>query len=250
LQMPFCFGRDVFCARRLQVCVIITTAQTGNWRGSIEHLSQNNSIYNGLLLMALGIVLIKKAEIGISPISSIPAALSNITRFTMGNLTIVFHGLCILAIIIMMRRLTVKVALLFPLGVAFGYMIDMFMYILPDLQLSFLLRCCLYFAGIVLTAVGMVMIVGTKLMLPGPDAMVQQVSEQFHFPLAKVKVTGDMLWVAVTLIIELACTRHVVSIGIGTLASMLLTGRFIGVFGRAFPFLAGTKEKQNGTEKK
>lgn len=71
----------------------------------------------GLLLMALGIVLVKKAEIGISPVSAIPAALSNLTPFTLGNTTIAFHVLCVLVQILLMRQVTLKTLLILPLAV-------------------------------------------------------------------------------------------------------------------------------------
>jgi uncharacterized membrane protein YczE len=190
----------------------------------------------GLVLMALGVVLIKKADIGISPLSAIPAAVSNITPFTLGNTTIAFHFVCVLLQIILRGRITVKAALTLPLAVAFGYIIDLFM-LLPLGAMSLPMKCLVCLAGIAFTALGIVTIVGADLMLPAPDAFLRQASEKFGKPLSTVKVIGDVTWVAITLAIELIASHRVVSIGIGTVVSMLLTGKLVGVFNRLMPWL-------------
>ncbi|MCD8001677.1 MAG: DUF6198 family protein [Oscillospiraceae bacterium] len=191
----------------------------------------------GLLLMALGIVLVKKAEIGISPVSAIPAALSNLTPFTLGNTTIAFHVLCVLMQILLMRQVTLKTLLILPLAVAFGYLIDLYMLLLHFAEMPIWLAAVLCFAGIIFTALGLDVIVGADLMLPAPDALVHTVSEKYHKPLSTVKIFGDITWVAITAIIELLATGTIISVGIGTLASMLLTGKFAGIFKRLLPFL-------------
>ncbi|MCD7928264.1 MAG: hypothetical protein LUF80_05315, partial [Oscillospiraceae bacterium] len=48
----------------------------------------------GLLVMALGIVLIKKSGTGVSPVSAIPSALANITPMSCGPSNIGGSGVC------------------------------------------------------------------------------------------------------------------------------------------------------------
>lgn len=202
----------------------------------------------GLLAMALGVVLIKRAEIGISPLSAIPAAVSNITPFTLGNTTIAFHVCCVLLQVLVVRKVDVKTVLILPLAVVFGYIIDLFMFLLPLSGMALWLRVLVCFAGIVFTGLGIVVIVGADLMLPAPDAFLRAVSARFRVPLSKVKIAGDALWVVITLVIELVSSGRIVSIGVGTVLSVLLTGKFVGVFNRLFPGLtmaptaAGRKE--------
>ena len=74
----------------------------------------------GLLVMALGIVLIKKAGTGVSPVSVIPAALANITPLTFGNTTIIFQAVCFLMILVVQRKIDVKTLLILPVAVVFG----------------------------------------------------------------------------------------------------------------------------------
>lgn len=193
--------------------------------------------FAGLLIMAMGIVLIKRAEIGISPLSAIPAAVSNITPFTLGNTTIAFHVCCVLLQILVVRKIDLKTVLILPLAVVFGYIIDLFAFLLPLEGMALWLRFLVSLGGIVLTGLGIVMIVGADLMLPAPDALLRAVSGKYGVPLSRVKIIGDALWVVITLAIELMFSGHVVSIGVGTVLSVLLTGRFVGAFSRLLPGL-------------
>lgn len=191
----------------------------------------------GLIVMALGVVLIKRAEIGISPLSAIPAAVSNITPFTLGNTTIAFHVCCVIFQIIVVGKVDVKTVLILPLAVVFGCMIDLLMLLLPLHGMHWTLCFIVSFGGIVLTGLGIVVIVGADLMLPAPDAFLRAVSAKYNVPLSRVKIAGDALWVVITLAIELIASGRVVSIGVGTVLSVLLTGRFVGVFNRLLPGL-------------
>lgn len=191
----------------------------------------------GLILMAVGVVFLKKLQLGISPISSVPDAISNVTPFTLGNVTIAFHIVCIIAMIIVMRRVTIKTLLTLPLAIAFGYLIDLCMFLM-DFQLQSLwLRLLLCFPGIVVSALGVVLIVGADLMLPSPDQLFRAISATFNIPLSRVKVTGDIIWVATSVTIDLVFNGALSSVGIGTVLTALLVGKFIGVFNKYWPGL-------------
>ena len=191
----------------------------------------------GLIIMASGVVLIKQAEVGISPLSAIPAAVSNLSSYTMGNVTIVFHFFCVLILLLVQKKLTLKAVLILPLSVAFGFIIDLLMrlYTLPEMSLW--LRFLVCFFGIVLSGLGIVIIVGADLMLPAPDALLRGISARLKKPLSAVKIWGDITWVFVTLLIELFFAHRIVSIGIGTIFSMFLTGKFVSIFAKALPWL-------------
>jgi len=191
----------------------------------------------GLFVMAFGVVLIRKAELGMSPISAIPAAIANITPFTLGNASIGFHVLCIILQLILVRKITIKTVLLLPLAVAFGYIIDLYMFVLDIGAIAYWHRIVLSLFGIVFTALGIVIIVSVNLMLPAPDAFLLAASRHFNRPLSRVKITGDIIWVFVAAIIEFFYMGTIVSVGIGTLISMYLTGKLVGVFKKHLPWI-------------
>lgn len=191
----------------------------------------------GLFVMALGIVLIKKAGTGVSPVSVLPSALSYITSLSFGNTTIIFQLFCFLLILAVQRKIDLKTILIVPLSIVFGYIIDLYMFLLAFENLPLWLCYVLCLLGIVFTALGIVIIVGANLMLPAPDAFVRTVSATYHKPLSKVKFAGDALWVVITLIIEFAFFGRTLSVWIGTVLSVLLTGKMVGLFGKWFPWL-------------
>lgn len=194
----------------------------------------------GLLIMAFGIVLIKQADTGVSPVSVVPAALSNITPLTFGNTTILFHIFCFLLTVAAQRKIDVKTVLIVPLSIVFGYIIDLYMFLLPASlfqRMPVWLCYVMCLLGIAATALGIVAIVGANLMLPAPDAFVRAVSATYHKPLSRVKITIDALWAVLAIIIELVFCHAVLSVWVGTILSVLLTGKLVGVFGKHMSWL-------------
>ncbi|MGN0967941.1 MAG: YitT family protein [Oscillospiraceae bacterium] len=191
----------------------------------------------GLFVMALGIVLIKQANTGVSPVSVIPSALSNILPLTFGNTTILFQLFCFLLILAVQRKINVKTILIVPLSVAFGYIIDLYMLFLNFDGAAVWLRYIICLLGIAATALGIVIIVGADLMLPAPDALMRTISAVYQKPLSRVKMAGDATWAVAAIVIELVFCGKVLSVWIGTVLSVLLTGKLVGVFGKCLPWL-------------
>ncbi len=196
----------------------------------------------GLMIMALGVVLIKCSALGISPLSSIPDAVALITPLTLGNTSIAFHAFCILMQIIVEKKITLKTVLTLPLAVIFGYLIDLYMLFIVVEHAGWVLRVVLCLLGIAATGLGIVFIVGSDLMLPAPDALLHSVSENWHKPFPKVKICGDCLWVALTIVINLVSVGRLTSVGVGTILCALLTGRTMGLFKKWLPGLDLSKK--------
>lgn len=85
----------------------------------------------GLFINSLGVSLITKADLGTSPISSIPYVLSLNFPFTLGQFTIAFSLLLILIQLVILRRNFKAAHLLqIPISILFGYFIDLTMVML------------------------------------------------------------------------------------------------------------------------
>lgn len=186
----------------------------------------------GLLVMSFGIVLIKKADLGMSPISSIPSAAANLTPLTLGNAQTLFHVFCILLQVLILRRVTGAILFQLPLSVVFGGLIDMYMALLAFTPAGMLARCGVCLAGIVCSAFGLVLIVSVEMVLPAPDALLRLVSREYQRPLGRVKLAGDVLWTVCAVVIEWITLGRVLSVGLGTAASALLTGNLVTLFRR------------------
>lgn len=191
----------------------------------------------GLIIMAFGISLLVRSDLGNSPISSIPYALSLITPFTFGIMTMAFHVACIIFQVIIWRRITLQMILQIPLAFGFSVLLDLYMSLLVIVEPAMWLRAVLCMSGVVLTALGIVIIVSMDLMLPAPDSFLRAVSDRFNIQLYKVKIAGDVTWVIITIMISLIFLRSIQAVGMGTLFSMYFTGKFVGIFKKYLAFL-------------
>lgn len=89
----------------------------------------------GLFINSLGVSLITKADLGTSPISSIPYVLSLNFPLTLGEFTIIFSLLLIfLQLVILQRNFKPEHLLQIPVSIAFGYFIDLCMALLAFVQ--------------------------------------------------------------------------------------------------------------------
>ncbi len=156
----------------------------------------------------------------------------------------------------MNRNITVKTLLQFVLALVFGRILDgykllfgLLPFVIADLHI--IIRIIVCFIGILISALGIVIIVGADFMLPPPDAFMRAFSARFNKKLSKVKICFDIIWIILTIIIvvvfALVTTGSVPwegyiydgkeffqAIHIGTVMSAILTGIFVGIFAKAF----------------
>jgi len=188
----------------------------------------------GIVCMAIGLVMLKRVNWGVSPITTVPDAIANITPLTLGNVTILIHLLCVAGQILVQRKITLKALLTACVGVPFGYLVDLFM-LLWNPSLEIWQKIIVLILGIAIQGVGVALVSGCDMMLPAPDELNHVISQKYHFKLANVKMAGDAIYVAIAAIINLISTGSFNSIGISSVASVLLTGRFVGLTYRFFP---------------
>ena len=206
----------------------------------------------GLATMALGVVLMKKATLGITPITSLPLALNEVLPvLSLGNWTILFHILCIVAIIVITRKVALKTLLMFPVGICFGHFIDFLLWLWQFETDLLWLRIILLIIGIPVSGLGVALINDADLMLPSPDGLIRTISSVYHKRYPIVKIIGDCTWVTCAVIIELSVLHRLQAVHVGTIASALLVGRTIKLWNQ-FLFSGdrsiGTASKTGNTE--
>lgn len=185
--------------------------------------------------MALGIVLMKRVDLGISPITCIPASVSNFTPLTIGNLTIILHVICVIGQVVTERHFSFKNLLTMLVGFLFGYIIDGLMLLIRLEGLSLPMRFAVLVLGLACSGFGLFLTVSTDVALPAPDGLSHTISQVYGKKLSNVKVISDAVYVSISIILDLIFTGHISSAGIGTVLSVLLVGRFVGWFGKLLP---------------
>lgn len=188
----------------------------------------------GLFINSLGVAFITKADLGTSPISSIPYVLSLGFPLTIGQFTIGFSILLILLQIILLRKKFEPVQLLqIPVSVLFGYFIDFSMDVLlywlaPERyteKIVFLLIGCLILGfGVFLE------VTANVVMLPG-EGVVRTINEIIRKEFGVVKICVDMSMCILAVIISLCMFHGVSGVREGTVISALLVGYISKVYG-------------------
>ena len=187
----------------------------------------------GLVTMAFGVALMKKAVLGIAPVTSLPLALNEVLPvLSLGTWTILFHILCIIAILIIKRKVELTTLLMFPVGLVFGYFIDFLLWVWRFETGLIWLRILFLFLGILVLGLGVSLINDADLMLPSPDGLIRTVASVYHRSYPVVKIIGDCTWVACAAIIELSVLHRLQAVHIGTVASALFVGRAIKMWNR------------------
>ena len=204
------------------------------------HLKIRISAFSGSILMtALGIDLITVASLGTSPISSVPLVVSLYTPWTFGQLTFVLNMAFIALQIALLRHLFRPVELLqVVVNFVFSAAIDFFMHAMAGLQgLSWPLALALLIAGCATLAFGICIEVASQvLMVPG-DGAVKAIAQTGKWRMGTTKVVFDstMVTLAVILSFLYGGLGTLTGLGIGTLISAMLVGRFVNLFnGRVF----------------
>ena len=205
-----------------------------NWQHFPRRVLQ---YFAGLVVMAMGVVLMKCVDLGISPITAVPAAVSAITPFSLGNMTIFLHALCVVGQILIVRRVTLKSILTMLVGVPFGYIIDGLMLLFDPSAMGWPLRIALLIVGLALSGLGVRIVVSSDLMLPAPDELSHTIIQVYDKKLANVKIISDAIYVAIAVAVDLIFSRRIFTVGVGTVLSVLLVGRFVGWFGKLLPRL-------------
>ena len=193
----------------------------------------------GLFINSLGVSLITKADLGTSPISSIPYVLSLNFPFTLGQFTIAFSLLLILIQLIILRRnFTAEHLLQIPISILFGYFIDLTMVMLffvdPQSYISsviYLLAGCLILGFGVYTEV-----LANVAMLPG-ESFVRAVSSTWKTEFGTTKVAFDVSLTVIAAVLSLIFAHRLDGVREGTIIAALLVGFIARLFGRKLSFL-------------
>lgn len=188
----------------------------------------------GIVCMAIGLVFLKRTNWGVAPITSLPDAVANITQLTLGSATIWLHVLCVIAQVIVQKKITLKSVLCLGVGIPFGYLVDFFMWLYAPSPVLWQ-KCVLLIVGIAIQGFGVALISGCDMMLPAPDELNNVIARTYDKKLGNIKMYADAVYISIALVINLVFQHSLASVGISSVASVILTGRFVQLSYRVLP---------------
>lgn len=193
----------------------------------------------GLFVNSLGVALITKANLGTSPISSIPYVLSLSFPFSLGQFTIFFSILLIvLQLIILGRNFKLEHLLQIPVSLVFGYFIDLCMLLLFFVQPTFYVLKVIYLLiGCAILGVGVYMeVLANVIMLPG-ESFVRAVVFRCKTEFGVTKVAFDVSMAVIAGVLGIVLTGHLNGVREGTVIAALLVGFIARLLGKKLSFL-------------
>lgn len=209
----------------------------------------------GLFINSLGVSLITKADLGTSPISSIPYVLSLNFPLTLGEFTIMFSLLLIfLQLIILGRNFKLEHLLQVPVSIAFGYFIDLCMALLSFVQpkaypvkvVDLLIGCVILGFGVFLE------VVADVVMLPG-ESFVRSIVFRWKTEFGVTKVCFDVSMTVIAAVLSFVFQGRLNGVREGTVVAAILVGFIARLFGRKLEILprvlfGKTREEQEKPE--
>jgi len=189
----------------------------------------------GLFILALGIALSVKSDLGVSPVSSAPYVLSRITGLSLGTTTIIVYLFCMALQAAILRR-DYRLKNLFQIAVSFlfGYFTDAALFLTSFLPATdnYAVRFVYLAAGICCVALGVLLYLTASLVALPTDGTVQAAAFKGGFKLHRVKIVNDCVYTATALALSLAFLGNVSGLGVGTVIAAFGVGRMLGAFTR------------------
>ena len=193
----------------------------------------------GLFVNSLGVSLITKANLGTSPISSIPYVLSLIFPFTLGNFTIFFSiFLIVLQLIILRKNFKLEHILQIPVSIIFGYFIDLtmilFSWVNPE---AYIMKIVYLLIGCLILGVGVYMeVLADVVMLPG-ESFVRAIVLTWKTNFGTTKICFDVSMSVIAAVLSFVFAGRLAGVREGTVIAALLVGFIARLIGKKLVFL-------------
>lgn len=188
----------------------------------------------GLAVMAFGVACSIKANLGTSPISSVPYVISLFAPLTVGTATILMHCVFILIQILLLRKQYHPIQLMqLPVAVFFGYLTDFGVWAVRGISCnSYWQQWILCLIGIFLVAVGVSLEVKAGVVVLAGEGVVLAICKIFPVKFGYMKVGFDVTLVVIACILSLVFTGHLQGVREGTVAAALLVGMIAKQLGK------------------
>ena len=176
----------------------------------------------GMLILALGSVVAIKSGLGVSPITSLPFGINNVTNISIGTASSILYISYVAIQFFILKKDFKKLQLLqIVFAILFGNIVNFFDGIITINLNNFLFNLALLLLSFVFTALGV-----------APDGLVQALSQKHNVPFGKIKIYFDLIVVMLSCSLMLCVKGGIEGIGIGTILSVFTVGKMISYFSK------------------
>ena len=199
---------------------------------------------SGLCILALGLTLSTKADLGVSPIIAVSFCISKITGARFGDMTFLLYASFVVIEILlhlmpgMRRPADRKKAILadvlqLPLNYFFTMLLNLLSAWIPAAE-TMAARAAVLLISVILVGTGAALGLDMRLIANPGDGLVQAVSDRTGIDLGLSKNIVDITCVTITSILSMTVSHRILGVGIGTLIAMVGIGRVIAFVNKLF----------------
>lgn len=202
-------------------------------------ISNKLPLFRGELALAIavainsfGVVLMLYSGAGISAISSVPYAFSEVlTFFSLGTWTYLFQAALILSLMILRRRFVPSYLFSFAVGFVFSELLDLHELWIDVLPAELSWRVLYFVISYLLICLGIALSNRCGLPIVPTDLFPRELAQITKITYPKIKISFDAVCLIVTAGMTALFLGHLKGIGIGTVLAALTMGKVIGIMG-------------------
>lgn len=202
-------------------------------------MSKEKTLFRGeaalplaLVIDSFGVVLMLYSAAGISAISSVPYAFSEVfPALSLGTWTYIFQGLLVLSLMIMRKKFVPSYLFSFVVGFVFGELLDLHELWINVLPSSLPWRIVWFVVSYVLLSIGIAISNRCGLPIVPTDLFPRELSEITKVGYPKIKIIFDVSCLVVTAALTFFGLGHIEGLGIGTVLAAFTMGKAVGLCG-------------------
>lgn len=185
-----------------------------------------------VIINSLGVVLMLYSGSGISAISSVPYAFSEVLpALSLGTWTYIFQGLLILSLMIMRKKFVPSYLLSFVVGFVFSELLDVHELWINILPSNLLMQIVYFIISYILICIGIALSNRCGLPIVPTDLFPRELADITRVSYPKIKIGFDVTCLAVTGALTFCFLGHLEGLGIGTIIAAFTMGKGIGIAG-------------------
>lgn len=198
---------------------------------------------------SFGVVLMLYSGAGISAISSVPFAFSEVfPKISLGTWTYLFQGLLVLSLMVMRKKFVPSYLFSFVVGFVFGELLDVHELWISVLPTALPFRFLYFVISYVLICDGIAISNRCKLPIIPTDLFPRELADITKAGYPKIKIGFDVACLAVTAALTFFCLGHLEGLGIGTILAAFTMGKGVGIVGtlldRHFRFVSVLSKRE------
>lgn len=186
-----------------------------------------------VIINSLGVVLMLHSGLGISAISSVPYAFSEVfPKLTLGTWTYIFQSLLILTLMVLRKKFIPEYLFSFVIGFFFGKMVDIHQAWVSQLPYTIPLRVLYFVLSYLIICFGIALSNRCKMPIIPTDLFPRELADILKREYSKIKVPFDVICLFITGFMTFLCLGRIMGLGVGTVLAAFTMGKVIGMIGK------------------